>query len=372
MVKRIGVALLLTLLVAGSASARDSTIAVAAGGNAKPSVAAQKSGAAAVVNRFYGWLFRTYSTQYGPQRNLSFWVPARDLLDDGLYSMLDKNQRSQPRPDPNHPVDDQCSVLDLLGTTQMYDKLARFAVGTPNVRGDTILVQVTSWRTTDGRSPYPFTMSVTVRYAAGGYRIYDIRQLGHGLSTSIRDDLVSNSRNPNCGWATVTLQRFPTTAPHDREQPAVTASTPPSYAKAKGAWGAVVFGALRPDDLTRYSILKARIEEVRHLDKVARPAMPAVFRIAKKRVKNQVDLVFLSIVGGQWCGSLGCAVGIYADEGGGYRPAGGFVTSAPMYLSETRATLLVCNGIGRPPAEWILKNHAFVWRAPYTAADRPC
>jgi hypothetical protein len=314
--------------------------------------AVQRAAAAAVVQRFYDWLLRADATPHAPGTNIAFWAPARDLLDGSLYAMLDKDQHSHWRPGPRDVLFEECDLLDPFGSTQMYDQVVRVTVGTPTVHGASINVPVTSLRTTQGRATYPFMMSVLVRYEGGAYRIADIHEAGRD---GLRDNLIHNSRDPKCGWGSAGAAQ--------RQAPASVALR----------WRRVEFRTVTLDHAAAaYPFLTSRVRDVRSTDATMSPGRaPTVSRVATGQLRPGLDLAFLSITGSNWCGSHGCLLDIYADDGSGYKPAGSLIADPPIYLSAPRASMLLCVGFG-PPREWVLEGRKFVAKAPYTAADRPC
>jgi hypothetical protein len=85
---------------------------------------------------------------------------------------------------------------------------------------------------------------------------------------------------------------------------------------------------------------------------------------------NKVNVVMLRKESQVWCGSHGCNMTVYADEGGGFKEAAGLIVHQPIYLlsTATSTSLIFCSLQGGY-LEWELKNHAFKLKGPFKPAS---
>lgn len=133
-------------------------------------------------------------------------------------------------------------------------------------------------------------------------------------------------------------------------------------------WERIVFGNERTDIpavIKTYPILKGTIGEVQRLDKAGSSGTPDALRVRIAVTRSQtrnVSLLFLYIDDRNWCGSHGCKMSIYADDGTGYKEAGDIIAFPLVYLSTggSQVSLLFCGSL-QGGGKWNLKNNAFVF-----------
>ncbi len=68
-------------------------------------------------------------------------------------------------------------------------------------------------------------------------------------------------------------------------------------------------------------------------------------------------LFFIALEGRMECGSHGCSLTGYMDQGRGFMEVLGAIANRPVYISTDHSSLLTCGGRGR--GEWRFKNNVF-------------
>lgn len=133
----------------------------------------------------------------------------------------------------------------------------------------------------------------------------------------------------------------------------------PVVAQASG-WQRVVFTERKDpaNVINTYPFLKDAIQVAQRAPDTG---VPKELKIASVRSqKKKIKLLFVFMKDSNDCGSGGCGLNIYANEGKGYKEVNGFLTFEPddFYVSTEGSTVSIfwCANEG----EWNLKNHAFV------------
>lgn len=133
---------------------------------------------------------------------------------------------------------------------------------------------------------------------------------------------------------------------------------------SESGWQKIIFS--KPEDpkaaIKMYPISKGRIAEVQ------RSGTPDAVRVriavTRSRTRN-VGLLLLYIddsgLHPYFCGSHGCQLVVYADEGNGYKEAAVIEAFPLVYLSTggSQVSLLFCGSL-QGGGKWELKNHALV------------
>lgn len=126
--------------------------------------------------------------------------------------------------------------------------------------------------------------------------------------------------------------------------------------KERGDLGAVV---------EMYPILRDPIEKARR-DYERQPSnlrtTPLRVQVAFARSKeNDLDLLFLYVQDPLYCGSHGCSMFVYADEGDGYKVAEDTLVAFPdVYLSSEGSPVLLFCGSLQGGGTWVFSHHALV------------
>ena len=132
--------------------------------------------------------------------------------------------------------------------------------------------------------------------------------------------------------------------------------------RSESGWEKIIFS--KPEDpkaaIKMYPISKGRIEESQTPD-----ALRVRIAVTRSRTRN-VGLLLLYIDDSgrhpYWCGSHGCRLVVYADEGNGYKEAADITAFPLVYLSTggSQVSLLFCGSL-QGGGKWELKNHVLVY-----------
>lgn len=123
-----------------------------------------------------------------------------------------------------------------------------------------------------------------------------------------------------------------------------------------------------------YPFLKKTVEEIVADNKTSGLAPTKIYVSKLKQAKQKNNVVMVSLRGPAYCGSGGCALLVYMDQGKGYTKVLDALSGdgAPLYMSPARDSLVTC---GRQEKfQWQLKDGSFKNAAPYKGAQplAPC
>jgi hypothetical protein len=121
------------------------------------------------------------------------------------------------------------------------------------------------------------------------------------------------------------------------------------------------------DLVKSYPFLKGIIDDVKKTDAVVGKQIPTQIFVATVNEKERkIQLLFVHIKGLTYCGSMGCSLKIFANEGGGYKKAVDVIVDGPIAISKDhgKLSLLFCTDQGR--SEWVFQNHSFEYQGPFT------
>lgn len=117
-----------------------------------------------------------------------------------------------------------------------------------------------------------------------------------------------------------------------------------------------------PDKLAEfYPFTKDAVEQVKTSNALKDTATPTEIFVAKiEDTKNNVKMLLLNFRGSDFCGTMGCYLSVFSDNGEGYKEIHGTALDGPLYVmrSEKGLSLIFCRDGGRPE-ELLLKNQKF-------------
>jgi hypothetical protein len=107
-----------------------------------------------------------------------------------------------------------------------------------------------------------------------------------------------------------------------------------------------------------FPFLKQTIDSVISDDKDS-ALPPTKVYVSDLHQNGQARLFFLALTGALYCGSRGCALTVYMDQGNGLTDVLAALAGegSPVYISRDQVSLLTCNRDGR--VEWRFRNSSF-------------
>jgi hypothetical protein len=80
--------------------------------------------------------------------------------------------------------------------------------------------------------------------------------------------------------------------------------------------------------------------------------------------KTGVKILFVTKTGLLFCGTRGCGLDVYVDEGSGYHQALSMVAPASLHFSDESGVSFFIDMPDKSAPEWVLKDHEFRMRRP--------
>lgn len=89
--------------------------------------------------------------------------------------------------------------------------------------------------------------------------------------------------------------------------------------------------------------------------------------------KLKANLLFINIFGSDYCGSAGCPMHVFSDNGTGYKLLMTTSITEPIFISRDDKSLSIVDCTGDGPRQLVFSNGAFTQQKPVsTAATKAC